>query len=155
MVSQSWDGKRVYFTTSLLANWDKTGADDEQFLRGFRWDGKELTPAFAVDFHAEKLGRAHHMQFGTHAIKAAYEDVDDALASREVGAGSWLSLRRCWPPWRRPTRRRKFRLTSIRPRLAPIAWSGSCRRRTARSSTPAASRGNSLRIPAAGSRCCR
>ncbi len=23
MVSQSWDGKRVYFTSSLLANWDK------------------------------------------------------------------------------------------------------------------------------------
>jgi hypothetical protein len=24
MVSESWDGKRVYFTSSLLANWDKT-----------------------------------------------------------------------------------------------------------------------------------
>ena len=23
MVSQSWDGQRVYFTSSLLANWDK------------------------------------------------------------------------------------------------------------------------------------
>jgi methanethiol oxidase len=32
MVSQSWDGKRVYVTTSLLSNWDKKGADDEQFL---------------------------------------------------------------------------------------------------------------------------
>ena len=35
MVSQSWDGKRVYFTSSLLANWDKSGDDDEQFLRAF------------------------------------------------------------------------------------------------------------------------
>ena len=26
MVSQSWDGKRVYITTSLLANWDKKDA---------------------------------------------------------------------------------------------------------------------------------
>ena len=43
MVSQSWDGKRVYITSSLLANWDKKGADNEQFLRGFNWDGKELT----------------------------------------------------------------------------------------------------------------
>ena len=36
MVSQSWDGKRVYLTSSLLANWDRKGADDEQFgvLRG-------------------------------------------------------------------------------------------------------------------------
>ena len=26
MISQSWDGKRVYITSSLLANWDKGGA---------------------------------------------------------------------------------------------------------------------------------
>ncbi len=65
MVSQSWDGKRVYFTSSLLANWDKTGADDEQFLKGFTWDGKALTPTFTVDFKAEKLGRAHQMNFGS------------------------------------------------------------------------------------------
>ncbi|MBL8704930.1 MAG: selenium-binding protein [Rhodospirillales bacterium] len=63
MVSQSWDGKRVYITSSLLANWDKKGADDEQFLRAFAWDGKELKPLFEVDFTKEKLGRAHHMKF--------------------------------------------------------------------------------------------
>lgn len=63
MVSQSWDGKRVYITTSLLANWDKKGADDEQFLKAFDWDGKELVEKFKVDFYAEKLGRAHHMKF--------------------------------------------------------------------------------------------
>jgi selenium-binding protein 1 len=83
MVSQSWDGKRVYITSSLLANWDKTGENDEQFLRAFNWDGKELTPAFEVDFYKAKLGRAHHMKFGTNAIKAAYEDVEGTLASRE------------------------------------------------------------------------
>jgi len=33
MVSQSWDGKRLYFTSSLLANWDKKGKDNEQFLK--------------------------------------------------------------------------------------------------------------------------
>ena len=63
MVSQSWDGKRVYITSSLLANWDKKGDDNEQFLRAFHWDGKELKPAFEVDFAKEKLGRAHHMKF--------------------------------------------------------------------------------------------
>jgi len=84
MVSQSWDGKRVYVTSSLLANWDKKGESDEQFLRAFNWDGKELTPVFEVDFYKEKLGRAHHMKFGTNAIKAAYEDAtDDKLAARE------------------------------------------------------------------------
>ena len=72
MVSQSWDGKRVYITSSLLANWDKGGADNEQFLRGFTWDGKELTPAFEVDFTKEKLGRAHHMKLGSKALRAAY-----------------------------------------------------------------------------------
>jgi len=63
MISQSWDGKRVYSASSLLAKWDKKGVDNEQFLRAFNWDGKALTPAFEVDFNKEKLGRAHHMKF--------------------------------------------------------------------------------------------
>jgi methanethiol oxidase len=75
MVSQSWDGKRVYLTSSLLANWDKKGEDNEQFLRVFNWDGKQLTPAFEVDFMKEKLGRAHHMKFGAQALKSAQADV--------------------------------------------------------------------------------
>lgn len=72
MISQSWDGKRVYVASSLLANWDKTGADNEQFVRAFTWNGKELAPAFEVDFTKERLGRAHHMKFGSKAIKSAY-----------------------------------------------------------------------------------
>jgi selenium-binding protein 1 len=72
MISQSWDGKRVYIASSLLANWDKTGADNEQFVRAFNWDGKELTPAFEVDFTKEQLGRAHHMKFGAKSMKSAY-----------------------------------------------------------------------------------
>ena len=74
MISQSWDGKRVYVTSSLLANWDKKGADNEQFLRGFKWDGKELTPAFEVDFLEQRLGRAHHMKLGSRALKMAFEE---------------------------------------------------------------------------------
>ena len=72
MISQSWDGKRIYITSSLLSQWDKSGADGEQFLRGFRWNGKELTPAFEVDFLAEKLGRPHHMKLGSKALRNAY-----------------------------------------------------------------------------------
>jgi selenium-binding protein 1 len=64
MVSQSWDGKRLYFTSSLLANWDGVGGDDAQFLKAYAWDGKQLTPTFEVDFRAEKLGRPHIMRFG-------------------------------------------------------------------------------------------
>jgi len=71
MISQSWDGTRVYVTSSLLANWDKGGADNEQFIRGFTWDGKELKPAFEVDFTAAKLGRAHHMKLGSAKLKKA------------------------------------------------------------------------------------
>jgi len=74
MISQSWDGERVYIASSLLANWDKTGADGEQFVRVFKWDGKELAPAFEVDFLKEKLGRAHHMKLGSKALKTAFED---------------------------------------------------------------------------------
>jgi methanethiol oxidase len=63
MISQSWDGKRLYITSSLLSRWDKKGADNEQFLRAFNWDGHALTATFAVDFTKEKLGRPHHMKF--------------------------------------------------------------------------------------------
>jgi len=65
MVSQSWDGKRVYFTSSLLANWDKKGDDNEQYLKAYDWDGKELKEAFEIDFTKEGLGRAHIMRFGS------------------------------------------------------------------------------------------
>ncbi len=68
MVSESWDGKRLYFTSSLLANWDKKGADNEQFLRAYSWDGKELNPQFDLDFTALKLGRAHQMLFGSSKL---------------------------------------------------------------------------------------
>jgi len=74
MISQSWDGKRVYITSSLLANWDKDGADNEQFLRGFVWNGKELKQVFEVDFTKEKLGRAHHMKLGSKSLRAAAAD---------------------------------------------------------------------------------
>lgn len=71
MVSSSWDGKRVYFTSSLLANWDKKGADNEQFLKGYTWDGKQLTEKFAIDFTKEKLGRAHQMVFNAYSLYSA------------------------------------------------------------------------------------
>ena len=69
MVSQSWDGTRLYITSSLLANWDKGGSDNEQFLRGYAWNGKELTQKFEIDFTKEKLGRAHHMKLGSKALR--------------------------------------------------------------------------------------
>jgi selenium-binding protein 1 len=68
MVSQSWDGKRIYFTSSLIARWDKQGADNEQFLRAYTWDGTELRDRFALDFTALKLGRPHQMRFGSAAL---------------------------------------------------------------------------------------
>jgi selenium-binding protein 1 len=71
MVSQSWDGKRLYFSSSLLARWDKGGDDNEQFVKAYAWDGKELTPKFALDFTALKLGRPHHMLFGASKVGSA------------------------------------------------------------------------------------
>jgi selenium-binding protein 1 len=68
MVSQSWDGKRVYFTTSLLANWDKKGADNDQFIKGYDWDGRELHHRFTIDFNDAKLGRPHIMRFGAASL---------------------------------------------------------------------------------------
>jgi selenium-binding protein 1 len=68
MVSQSWDGKRFYFTSSLLENWDKKGEKNEQFLKAYEWNGKELVHKFTVDFHKEKLGRSHIMRFGAYSL---------------------------------------------------------------------------------------
>jgi len=68
MASSSWDGKRVYYTSSLLANWDKKGADNSQYFKGYVWDGKELVEKFALDFNALKLGRAHQMRFGAYSL---------------------------------------------------------------------------------------
>jgi selenium-binding protein 1 len=82
MVSQSWDGKRVYFTSSLLANWDGTGHEDEQFLRAFTWDGKRLSPAFEVDFRKALLGRPHQMQFGQQGFWSEVARRDAAGARR-------------------------------------------------------------------------
>jgi selenium-binding protein 1 len=82
MVSQSWDGKRVYITSSLLANWDKKGADDQQFLKLFHWDGKELKEQWAIDFYEAKLGRAHHMKFTAKPSKSAAAQSDEIVISR-------------------------------------------------------------------------
>lgn len=79
MVSQSWDGKRVYVSSSLLAKWDKTGRDDEQFVKLYSWDGKELQEQFQVDFYKLKLGRAHHMKLGA-AKPGAAKPVEKAAA---------------------------------------------------------------------------
>jgi len=68
MVSQSWDGRRLYYTSSLLANWDKTGKDNEQFLKAYTWDGKELKTRFEIDFTAGGLGRPHLMRFGSASL---------------------------------------------------------------------------------------
>ena len=68
MISQSWDGKRAYFSTSLLGKWDKTGEADEQWLKAYDWDGSKLTHKFTVDFYKEKLGRAHQMRFGAYSL---------------------------------------------------------------------------------------
>ncbi len=64
MVSQSWDGKRLYFTTSLLANWDGVGGEDAQFFKAYTWDGKKLAAGFALDFRELALGRPHIMRLG-------------------------------------------------------------------------------------------
>ncbi len=73
MVSQSWDGKRLYFTSSLLSNWDKTGDADEQYLKLYTWNGSKLKQEFSIDFYEKKLGRAHQMRFGAYSLFSGKE----------------------------------------------------------------------------------
>lgn len=85
MVSSSWDGTRLYYTTSLLGNWDKKGKDNEQFLKLYHYKDGKLTKQFEVDFIKEKLGRAHQMRFGAYSLyaqKAPEQTGDTAVAQR-------------------------------------------------------------------------
>lgn len=77
MVSQSWDGKRVYYTSSLLSNWDKQEpkGPDLQYLKVYDWDGKALKQTLAIDFIAEKLGAPHQMRFGAYALYGSRDSV--------------------------------------------------------------------------------
>ena len=68
MVSQSWDGKRLYFTSSLLSKWDNKGKDNAQFFKAYAWDEEELVEKLTIDFYQEKLGRPHIMRFGAYSL---------------------------------------------------------------------------------------
>lgn len=81
MASSSWDGKRVYYTSSLLANWDKKGQDDEQYFKAYHWTGKELQEQFSLDFYALKLGRAHQMRFGAYSL---YQSANTGVRAQQV-----------------------------------------------------------------------
>src|SRR5262249_805750 len=118
MVSETWDGERVYVTSSLLANWDKKGADGEQFLKAYRWDGTHLTPLFAVDFTAAQLGRPHIMHFGQDRFykNQIYSAAEPRLARAEAPCRVGRRWSRCSrsPWWQhgprpQPTRRRRSR----------------------------------------------
>ena len=72
MLSQSWDGKRVYFTSSLLANWDKADGPEKmpQFFKAYHYKDGKLEQQFAIDFLQEKLGLPHQMRFGAYSLYA-------------------------------------------------------------------------------------
>jgi selenium-binding protein 1 len=54
-----------------LANWDKKGVNNEQFLKAYDGDGKQLKEKFAIDFTKEKLGRAHQMVLNAYSLYSA------------------------------------------------------------------------------------
>ena len=54
------------------------GYYDEQFVKAYSWDGKTLSPLFAVDFNAEKLGRPHIMRFGQEGFWARAQEPSPA-----------------------------------------------------------------------------
>ena len=82
MLSQSWDGSRIYYTSSLLSQWDKKGDADEQFFKAYSWDGEQATKQFEIDFYAEKLGRPHQMRFGAYSL---YSNAAEPASTRVAG----------------------------------------------------------------------
>jgi len=84
MVSSSWDGKREYYTTSLLGNWDKKGDAGEQFFKAYSWNGKELKQQFEIDFLEQKLGMAHQMRFGAYSLYSQAKPEEAAVKVAQV-----------------------------------------------------------------------
>ena len=89
MLSQSWDGKRVYFTSSLLANWDKAvnpeiEPGNTQYFKAFDHVNGELVHRFTIDFGAEKLGMPHQMRFGAYSLYAKTPNVDGGKKLAEL-----------------------------------------------------------------------
>ena len=82
MLSQSWDGKRVYFTSSLLSNWDKQQGQegDLQYFKSYTWDGEKLVHQFSIDFIKAGLGLPHQMRFGSYALYAKNRPAGEAGA---------------------------------------------------------------------------
>ena len=82
MLSQSWDGKRVYFTSSLLSNWDKQQGQegDLQYFKSYTWDGEKLIHQFSIDFIKAGLGMPHQMRFGSYALYAKNRPAGEAGA---------------------------------------------------------------------------
>lgn len=68
MVSESWDGTRLYVTNSLLSQWDKPG---DYWLKAYAWENGKLAHKFTTDFNA--VGRAHLMNFGSKALRTKAE----------------------------------------------------------------------------------
>jgi len=84
MASSSWDSTRIYYTSSLLANWDKKGEDNEQFFKSYVWDGDKLVEKFTIDFTKEKLGRAHQMRFGAYSLYSGIEPEKKAVSVAQL-----------------------------------------------------------------------
>jgi selenium-binding protein 1 len=80
MASSSWDSTRIYYTSSLLANWDKKGDDNEQYFKSYVWNGEKLVEKFAIDFKALKLGRAHQMRFGAYSLYGLVRPEDKQIS---------------------------------------------------------------------------
>ena len=85
MISQSWDGKRVYFTSSLLANWDKTQSTgkDLQYFKIYDFDGKRLEHKLTVDFIEQQLGYPHQMRFGAYSLYGLWRPMSARFASNQ------------------------------------------------------------------------
>ena len=73
MVSQSWDGSRVYLhflparATGTSAK-PPPKARTSHYFKAYDWADGKLDQKFAIDFHAEKLGKPHQMRFGAYAL---------------------------------------------------------------------------------------
>ena len=88
MVSQSWDGKRVYFTSSLLANWDGIGARGRAVPEGLQLGRQARSrPPSRSTSAPRSSGRPHIMHFGRRASSRGRGARGAARSASEGGPG--------------------------------------------------------------------
>ena len=65
------------------------GDENEQFLKAYDWDGKELKREFAIDFYSQARPAAHHALRGPEPVRELTLTATQRAGSRSRPVLPW------------------------------------------------------------------